>query len=64
MRGSLRGGLEMTMDVLGTVELMNWVLGFSDKAEVLEPETLPTELALELKRAAALGNLDDSFLPD
>jgi predicted DNA-binding transcriptional regulator YafY len=50
---TVRGGLEMSMDVHGTVELTNWVLGFGDKAEVLEPETLRRELVLELKRAAA-----------
>ena len=30
---AVRGGLEMTMEVYGTVELLNWVLGFGDKAE-------------------------------
>jgi predicted DNA-binding transcriptional regulator YafY len=45
-------GLEMTMEVRGTVEVMNWVLGFGDKARVLEPKALRVGVAQELKRAA------------
>jgi proteasome accessory factor B len=47
------GGIELTMDVAGTVELVSWVLGFGDKAEVIEPATLRGEVAGELVRAAA-----------
>ncbi len=47
------GGVELTMEVAGTVELLSWVLGFGDKAEVLEPESLRDEIAGELKRASA-----------
>jgi hypothetical protein len=47
------GGIELTMDVAGTTELVSWVLGFGDKAEVLEPESLREEVGAELARAAA-----------
>jgi predicted DNA-binding transcriptional regulator YafY len=46
-------GIEMTMDVHGTVEVVSWVLGFGDKATVLEPATLRAEVAGETARAAA-----------
>jgi predicted DNA-binding transcriptional regulator YafY len=47
------GGVEMTLEVRGTVELVSWVLGFGDKAEVLEPPDLRASVAGELGRAAA-----------
>ncbi|MBI5546099.1 MAG: transcriptional regulator [Deltaproteobacteria bacterium] len=47
------GGIELSMEVAGTVELMSWVLGFGDKAEVLEPEGLRAEVTAELGRAAS-----------
>src|SRR5262249_41988628 len=31
------GGVEMTMDVRGTTEVVSWVLGFGDKARIVEP---------------------------
>jgi predicted DNA-binding transcriptional regulator YafY len=40
------------MDVQGTVELVSWVLGFGDKATVLEPPSLRAEVANEVARAA------------
>jgi predicted DNA-binding transcriptional regulator YafY len=43
----------MTMDVHGTVEIVSWVLGFGDKATVLEPAGLREEVAGEAARAAA-----------
>jgi predicted DNA-binding transcriptional regulator YafY len=46
------GGIEMTMDVQGTTELASWVLGFGDKARVLEPAALRLEVGRELARAA------------
>jgi len=46
-------GVELTMEVSGTVELVSWVLGFSDQAEVLEPQTLRDQVAAELARASA-----------
>jgi predicted DNA-binding transcriptional regulator YafY len=46
------GGIELTMEVEGTVELLSWVLGFGDKAEVIEPVSLREEIANELARAA------------
>jgi len=45
------GGVEMTMDVRGTTELVSWVLGFGDKAKVLEPPSLQADVAAELRRA-------------
>jgi len=51
-RRAAGGGVEMTMDVRGTVELVSWVLGFGDKAEILEPDELRASVAAELARAA------------
>jgi proteasome accessory factor B len=45
------GDVEMTMDVHGTVEMVSWVLGFGDKAMVIEPAALRDSLAGELERA-------------
>ena len=39
------------MDVQGTVEVVSWVLGFGDKATVLEPPALRAEVAGEVQRA-------------
>jgi proteasome accessory factor B len=36
-------GVVLTLEVRGTVELLSWVLGFGDKAEILEPESLRAE---------------------
>ncbi len=47
------GGVELSMEVAGTIELVSWVLGFGDKAEVLEPESLRDAVGSELRRAAA-----------
>ena len=47
------GGIELRMDVAGTVELTNWVLGFGDKATVLEPPEFRDQLSEELRRALA-----------
>jgi len=47
------GGIELTMEVSGTVELVSWALGFGDKAEVLEPGSLRDQVAAELQRADA-----------
>jgi predicted DNA-binding transcriptional regulator YafY len=46
------GGIEMTMDVRGTTELVSWVLGFGDKAIVLEPADLRKQVAAEAMGAA------------
>ena len=43
----------LTMDVAASVEVVSWVLGFGDKARVLEPAQLRTEIAAELRRAAS-----------
>jgi len=47
------GGVEMTMDVRGTTELVSWVLGFGDKARVDEPAALREQVAADAARAAA-----------
>jgi proteasome accessory factor B len=46
-------GLEMTMEVHGTVEVTNWLLGFGHKVEVLEPLSLRDQVGAELRQAAA-----------
>ena len=46
------GGVEMTMDLLGTVEVVSWVLGFGDKAQVTEPHSLRDAISSEHLRAA------------
>jgi predicted DNA-binding transcriptional regulator YafY len=45
-------GLEMTMAVRGTVEVVGWVLGFGEAAVVVEPAELRAQVAGELARAA------------
>ena len=44
-------GIEMTMDVGGTTELVSWVLGYGDKAAVLEPPSLLTAVSTEVARS-------------
>ncbi len=39
------------MDVRGTVEVVSWVLGFGDKARVVEPEALRAAIRNEQGRA-------------
>jgi predicted DNA-binding transcriptional regulator YafY len=46
------GGVELTMDVRGTTELVSWVLGFGDKARVEEPAALRAQVAGDAARAA------------
>jgi predicted DNA-binding transcriptional regulator YafY len=45
------GGVEMTMEVRGTVEIVSWVLGFGGTAEVLAPPALRAAVAAELAAA-------------
>jgi predicted DNA-binding transcriptional regulator YafY len=45
------GSVDLLMEVGGTTELRNWVLSFGAGAEVLEPESLRTEVTRELGRA-------------
>jgi predicted DNA-binding transcriptional regulator YafY len=52
-RRTTGGGVEMTMEVQGTVEIVSWVLGFGDKAMIIEPSSLRETLASEIVRAAA-----------
>jgi len=47
------GAVEMTMDLHGTVEVVSWVLGFGENAEVLEPAALRESVGRELAAAAA-----------
>ena len=44
------GGIELSMEVRGTTELVSWVLGFGDKAVVGEPRALRQNLADEIER--------------
>jgi predicted DNA-binding transcriptional regulator YafY len=48
----VNGGIILTLQVHGTVELMSWVLGFGEKAEILEPESLRAEVARVVEAAA------------
>jgi predicted DNA-binding transcriptional regulator YafY len=47
-------GVELEMDVAGTTELKTWILGWGDRLEVLEPESLREEVAAEVRRVAGL----------
>ncbi len=47
------GGVEMTMEVRGTTELVSWVLGFGDKADVIESPALRDAVAREARNVAA-----------
>ncbi len=49
---NVEGGIILTMDVAASVEVVSWVLGFGDKARVLEPAELRAEIGKELRRAA------------
>jgi predicted DNA-binding transcriptional regulator YafY len=51
------GGLELTMEVRGTTELVSWVLGFGRHATVLEPADLREAVRAEL--ADALSGYED-----
>ena len=46
-------GVEMTMDVRGTTEIVSWVLGFGDKARVVAPPQLRAQIAAEAARVAS-----------
>ncbi|MBW2274478.1 MAG: WYL domain-containing protein [Deltaproteobacteria bacterium] len=48
------GGVELSMEVGGSVELRNWVLSFGAGAEILEPASLRDEVRDELDAAARL----------
>jgi len=41
------------MDVRGTVEIVSWLLGFGDKARVIEPAALKVAVGRELAAGAA-----------
>lgn len=46
------GGIELVMEAGGTPEIRNWVLSFGAGAEVIEPESLRSEVSNELAAAA------------
>jgi predicted DNA-binding transcriptional regulator YafY len=48
-------GLEMSMEVRGTTELVAWVLGFGADARVLQPADLRQTVGEQHRRAAALN---------
>jgi predicted DNA-binding transcriptional regulator YafY len=50
---NVAGGIELAMDVAGTLEIANWVLGFGANATVLEPIALRAQIAAELRAAAS-----------
>ena len=50
------GGVEMTMDVRGTVEVISWVLGFGRRAQALAPGELRDAIAAELRAAISAGH--------
>ena len=54
------GGVEMTMDARGTTEVVSWVLGFGDKARVMEPKGLRDQIAAEVSRMASAGPREDA----
>jgi len=49
----VEGGIELSMDVKGSVEIVSWVLGFGEHAELLEPAALRDEVTRELEAAVA-----------
>ena len=46
------GGLEMSITIASTVELLPWILGWGGHCEVLAPKRLRAEVAAELRCAA------------
>ncbi len=50
----LDGKLEMTLDPHGWEEMVSWVLGFGEKAEVVEPKAMREKVAKAARGAAAL----------
>ena len=57
----VRGGIELTLDVNGTVELGSWILSFGDQAIVRSPVSLRDAVAAELRRA--IRNYDEPARP-
>ena len=50
---NVEGGVVLTMNVAPSVEVVSWILGFGDKARVIEPAELRAEVLKELRRTAA-----------
>ncbi len=55
---SVQGGIELTMEVAGTVEVASWVLSFGNRAIVREPASLCDQVAAELRQAASFYGRD------
>jgi len=51
---NVKGGAVLTLRVFPSSELQNWILGFGDAAEVLEPEHLRNSVAARIRGAMAL----------
>jgi predicted DNA-binding transcriptional regulator YafY len=47
------GGIEMTLEVRGTTEVISWVLGFGPTARVISPRELEEEVARQAVSCAA-----------
>lgn len=52
------GGVELTMEVRGTTEVVSWVLGFGKEARILEPAALRDSVEAELAAALAQYEVD------
>lgn len=66
---TVEGGVELTLEIQGTVELESWILSFGDKAEVRAPASLRAALRGQLERALArygvgAGSPRDTQPPD
>lgn len=52
------GGLIVTLRVGGTEEARRWLLGFGSEVEVLEPDSLRTEIREELKKMQTIYEIE------
>ncbi len=50
---NVAGGVELSMEVRGTTEIVSWVLGFGQEAEIVEPAELRAAMVAEFKGALA-----------
>jgi predicted DNA-binding transcriptional regulator YafY len=53
LAGRPDGGVDMTLTVVSTVEVLPWILGWGAHCEVLTPRSLRDQVGGELQRAAA-----------
>ena len=49
----LDGGLRLTLEVSGTLEVERWLLGYGEMAKVIAPSALAARMAARLRVAAA-----------